>query len=161
MIEFFLMAFFAARSPRPADGGTRPAANQAANPVDIKSDDLEIFDKKHLAIWVGHVKAKSGTTDLSCDRLIAHYTKSQEITTIECVGNAEVQDGDKWARGERADFDNRTGVLEVTGSPEAKQGTTHVRGTKVIFYKDKDTIRVENARTVFETKDSKPPKEKK
>jgi len=158
MIDFFLMAFFATRSPpfdsAQGDRGARPAvSSQGANPVDIASDDLEIFDKKHVAFWVGHVKAKSGTTDISCDRLTAHYTKGDEITTIECVGNAEVQDGDKWARGERADFDNRTGVLVVTGSPEAKQGTTHVRGTKVIFYKDKDTIKVENARTVFETKD--------
>ncbi len=180
MIEFFLIAFFAAKSPAPLgsapfgsaqgdrrapDGGSRASAtSQGANPVDIKSEDLEIFDKKHLAIWVGHVKAKSGTTDLSCDRLIAHYTpKGQEITTIECVGNAEVQDGDKWARGERADFDNRTGVLVVTGSPEAKQGTTHVQGTKVVFYRDKDTIRVENARTVFQSGSdgAKPPKGKK
>ena len=189
MIDFFLIAFFAARSP-PFDsaqgerGGARPAvSSQGANPVDIASDDLEIFDKKHVAFWIGHVKARSGTTDITCNRLTAHYAKSQsqekEITTIECVGNAEVQDGDKWAKGERADFDNRTGVLVVTGSPEAKQGTTHVRGTKVIFYRDKDTIKVENARTVFETKDGtlspktpakdskppakdgKPPKEKK
>ena len=169
MIDFFLIAFFAARSP-PFDsaqgerGGARPAvSSQGANPVDIASDDLEIFDKKHVAFWVGHVKAKSGTTDISCDRLTAHYTKGDEITTIECVGNAEVQDGDKWARGERADFDNRTGVLVVTGSPEAKQGTTHVQGTKVVFYRDKDTIRVENARTVFQSGSdgAKPPKGKK
>jgi lipopolysaccharide export system protein LptA len=206
MIDFFLMAFFAAKSPAPfqapstssgqaaqgdqpalssskgtrraPDGGARaPVTSQGANPVAIESDDLEIFDKKHVAYWIGHVKAKSGTTDISCNRLTAHYAKSQsqekEITTIECVGNAEVQDGDKWARGERADFDNRTGVLVVTGSPEAKQGTTHVRGTKVIFYRAKDNIKVENARTVFQTgsdgalapkspaKDSKPPKGKK
>jgi lipopolysaccharide export system protein LptA len=83
--------------------------------------------------------------------LIAHYTKDQEVTRIECLGNVEVFDGDKWAKGERADFDNITGVLEVTGSPEAKQGKNHVKGTKVIFYKEKDTIKVENATTVFES----------
>jgi len=160
MIEFFVMAFFAAsQSGRPARDGDSQAISSAEvkHPIDIKSEQLQIQEKKRIAIWSGHVKAKRDTTDLTCDRLIAHYTKDQEVTRIECIGNVEVWDGNKWARGERADFDNRTGILEVTGSPEAKEGNNHVRGTKVIFYKEKDTIHVENATTIFDNPPKEPP----
>ena len=156
MIEFFLMAFFMASGPeRPAsDGGTAAPAGSPANfkrPVEITADKLAIAGKRSEAIWSGHVKARRGTTLLRCDRLIAHYTRAQEITRIECVGGVEVEDGDRWAKGERADFDNVTGVLEVTGSPEARQGPNHMRGTKVTFLVEKDVIEVQNAQTVFET----------
>jgi lipopolysaccharide export system protein LptA len=159
MIEFFVMAFFAAQSGRSSpDGGTQAiSSKEVKHPIQIKSERLEIVEKKQIAIWSGHVKAKRDTTDLTCDRLIAHYTKDQEVTRIECIGNVEVWDGNKWARGERGDFDNRTGILEVTGSPEAKEGNNHVRGTKVIFYKDKDTIHVENATTLFDNPPKQPP----
>jgi lipopolysaccharide export system protein LptA len=62
-----------------------------------------------------------------------------------------VRDGEKWARGDRAEFDNVRGVLVVTGNPEARQGPNFMRGTKVTFVVGKDTLEVENARTVFET----------
>ncbi len=160
MIEFFVMAFFAAsQSGRSTpDGGTQAiSSKEVKHQILIKSEQLQILEKRQIAIWSGHVKAKRDTTDLTCDRLIAHYTKDQEVTRIECIGNVEVWDGNKWARGERGDFDNRTGILEVTGSPEAKEGNNHVRGTKVIFYKEKDTIHVENATTLFDNPPKEPP----
>lgn len=160
MIDFFLMAFFAAsQSGRSTpDAGTQAiSSTQVKHPIQIKSEQLQILEKRQIAIWSGHVKAKRDTTDLTCDRLIAHYTKDKELTRIECIGNVEVWDGNKWARGERGDFDNRTGILEVTGSPEAKEGSNHVRGTKVIFYKEKDTIHVENATTLFDNPPKEPP----
>jgi lipopolysaccharide export system protein LptA len=155
VIEFFMMAFFVAGQARPAsDGGTPAPAVSPANfkrPVEITADRLAITGRRNEAVWYGHVKARRGPTLLRCDRLTAHYTQAQEITRIECVGGVEVEDGDRWAKGERADFDNVAGVLEVTGSPEARQGPNRMRGTKVTFRVEKDVIEVENAQTVFET----------
>jgi len=131
------------------DGGVQ--ANSARMPILIDSDKLRFEGKKQQALWYGHVKVVRGTTHLSCDRMLSHYTKTQEITRVECDGNVEVTDGDKWARGKHADFDNLTGILVVTGSPEAKQGANHVRGTQVTFNVDKDTIEVENASAQVES----------
>ncbi len=133
-----------------ADAGVK-ADSAPLKPIRIDSEHLHIEGKKQLAVWYGHVKTVRGTTHLSCDRMIAHYTKAQEITRVQCNGKVEVIDGDKWARGEQADFDNVTGVLVVTGSPEAKQGANHVRGSKVTFNVDRDTVEVENAKAVVET----------
>jgi lipopolysaccharide export system protein LptA len=159
MIEYFLMAFFAAGGQ---DAGTSsPSAGSAQqrgvapadfkNPVHITADRFEIQGKRQQAVWIGRVKAVRGRTVLNCERLIAHYTKKQEITRIECVGQVEATHGDMWARGERADFDNVTGMLVVTGSPQARKGSNEMKGSRVTFDVARDTILVENAQTVFES----------
>ncbi len=70
----------------------------------------------------------------------------------------EVVDGDRWAKGERAEFDNVAGVLEVTGSPEARQGPNTMRGTRVLFFLGRDLLQVENATTTIDTRGGKLPK---
>jgi len=149
------MAFLAVGHADAQDAGT-PTPRAVAplefkRPVEILADKLEIIGKRNEAIWSGHVRAKRGPTHLRCNRLIAHYSGQQEITRIECVGEVEVEDGDRWAKGEHADFDNLAGVLVVTGAPEARQGPNHMRGTKVTFKVDQDTLEVENAVALFET----------
>jgi len=76
---------------------------------------------------------------------------------VRALGAVDTEGSARRLLGERGDFDNRTGILEVTGSPEAKEGSNHVRGTKVIFYKEKDTIHVENATTLFDNPPKEPP----
>jgi lipopolysaccharide export system protein LptA len=158
MIEYFLIGLFLSQPGSPRPQAKAAAAPTLKHPVAITADRLEIFGKKQQAVWSGKVKARRGETDLTCERLVAHYTKAQEITRIECTGVVEVVDGNKWAKGERAEFDNVTGVLEVTGSPEARQGPNTMRGTKVTFHVGRDVIQVENARTQFETTPRRPPR---
>ena len=130
------------------------------HPVEITADTLEILGRRNQAVWSGNVRARRGETDLTCDRLVATYTREHEISRIDCIGDVEVVDGTKWARGERASFDNVTGVLQLTGNPEARQGPNHMRGTKVTFNVGKDVSHVENARTVFETSTVRPKERK-
>ncbi len=157
MIHLALAALVAAAPPArgSADAGTKPLASPVTgkHPMQITADHLHVEGKKQEALWRGHVKVKRGTTNLTCDRMIAHYTQDEEVTRVVCHGNVEVLDQEKWAKGEHADFDNVTGILIVTGNPEAKQGGNHVRGTKVIFSVDQDTIEVENATAILK----KPP----
>src|SRR5919106_49946 len=164
MIEYFLMAFFAAGA---ADGGTSGSAvaprtaplgdgrpvppSDFKNPVEITADRFEIQGKRQEAVWIGHVKAVRGRTLLTCERLIAHYTRATEITRIECVGDVEATHGDMWARGERADFDNVRGILVVTGAPQARKGPNAMKGSRITVDVVRDTILVENAQTVFES----------
>jgi len=159
MIEYFLMAFLSAGAPGAAtgaaDAGTKtpPPVSPAEfkNPVNITADRFEIQGRRQEAVWSGHVKAVRGRTILTCERLIAHYTRAQEITRIECVGTVEAWHGDMWARGERADFDNVRGLLVVTGNPQARKGPNEMSGARITFDVARDTIAVEQARTTFES----------
>ncbi|MDQ3265291.1 MAG: LptA/OstA family protein [Myxococcota bacterium] len=147
MIALILAALIGQTPGKPPPTAPRPTAQQlrsGSQQIDIKADRLEIQGRANQAVWVGRVRAKRGNTDLSCDRLVAYYTPDQQISKIECTGSVEMHDGDRWAKGERAEFDNARGVLIVTGSPEAQQGPNHMRGTKVTFHMEKDLVQVEN-----------------
>lgn len=171
MIEYFLMALVAAgtadagrmATPDAGSGTGTPAPKPVSpaefkNPVDIVSDRFEIQGRRNEAVWTGNVRAVRGKTILTCQRLIAHYNKAQDITRIECVGNVEATHGDMWARGERADFDNVAGLLVVTGSPEARKGPNQIRGARILFDVTRDTISVERAETIFNTAPTRPPR---
>jgi lipopolysaccharide export system protein LptA len=155
VIEFLAMAFFLAQPTAPApatDGGTRPPmlGNVALNnPVEITAK--LITGERNSATFTGDVQVKHSTLDLKCDKMVAHYTSAREVTRVECTGGVQAQDGDRFARGERAEYDVPSGVLVVTGSPEARQGTTYVTGTKVRLTLGSERLEVENARIIVET----------
>lgn len=155
MIEFLTMAFFLAQPTAPAagtDGGTRPPmlGNVALNnPVEISAK--LITGERNSATFTGDVQVKHRTLDLKCDKMVAYYTAAREVTRVVCTGGVQAQDGDRFARGERAEYDVSSGVLVVTGSPEARQGTTYVTGTKVRLTLGSERLEVENARIIVET----------
>jgi lipopolysaccharide export system protein LptA len=129
------------------DGGFR-------NPVDIECDKGRMDGPKQQLFCVGHVHVVRNTTDITCDRLIAYYANRNvnEVKRFECLGNVEAVDGDRWAKGDYADFNTEKEVLVLTGNPQARQGTNYMRGTKVTFYVNSDLIDVENVTGVLESK---------
>lgn len=137
--------------------------------VDIRADKLTVYDRKHLAVWSGRVKARRGEADIRTAKLVAFYDEAAadagsaepELHRLEATGGVEVTEKDRWAQGERADFDNRTGVLVVTGRPQARQGTNHMKGSRVVFTVGKDVLQVEDATTVIHPAPRPSPKGKK
>ncbi len=124
--------------------------------VEIDADRLVLENSKSTAVWTGHVKARRGPTLMKAPEMTAHYDGNGVVTRVLARGGVEATDGDKWAKGEKADYDNATEVLVVTGHPEATQGKNRMRGSKVTFVTGKDTIEVENAVTVMQSEKKKP-----
>ncbi len=118
--------------------------------VEIDADLLVLEDKKATAVWTGNVRARRGPTLIKAPELTAHYDEHGVVTQVQARGGVEATDADKWARGQRADYDNKKGVLVVTGQPEARQGPNKMRGSKITFITGKDTLEVENATTVLQ-----------
>ncbi|MDY7226930.1 LptA/OstA family protein [Hyalangium rubrum] len=164
MIEFLAMAFFVVQPASPgagADGGTRPQLLGSAplrDPVEISAN--LISGGRSSATFTGNVQVKHRTLELRCDKMEAFYTESREVRRVECTGGVQAQDGDRFARGEKAEYDVPSGVLVVTGSPEARQGTTFLKGTKVRLTLGSERVEVENARIVIETAPEAPKKGK-
>lgn len=160
MIEFFVMAFFiagpphaqaAAQAQTPPPGAPKTPTVTLSHPVTIAADKLEILGKQSQAIWSGNVRAQRGEALLTCERLTAAYTTPEDIRRLTCGGGVRVVEGDRTASGETADFDNVSGLLELTGSPQAHLGRNVMKGSKVAFDVGRDTLRVENAKTTFES----------
>lgn len=157
MNALWLLIALAAAPARSSAPHTGPAnAAEFSHPVNVNADRLEVHGQRQEAVWTGHVVADRDTTHLICDKLVAHYDDQQEITHLECLGHVQATDGNKWAAGDRADFDNVHGVLVVTGNPQARQGQNQIRGSKVTFYVGQDLLEVENAKAIFPSKETLP-----
>ncbi len=120
------------------------------SPVRISADTFELQARRHRAVLSGNVKAIKGPTTLTCDRAIAIYSDRQQLKRLECAGRVQAVDGDKWASGQRAEFDVLRERLSVTGTPRARQGGSMLEGTKVTFYSGKDLMVVDDARAVID-----------
>ncbi|TSC33511.1 LptA/OstA family protein [Corallococcus sp. Z5C101001] len=148
----------AAQPPAPAAGapaaplpapGTSLAPADLRNPVDLSAD--HVTGDRTQAVLTGNVRVKHQTMDIRCDKMTGYYNATRQVTRVVCAGNVRAVDGDRQARGERADYDVPSGVLVVTGSPEARQGNTYVTGTKVRLILGNERVEVENARILVES----------
>jgi lipopolysaccharide transport protein LptA len=150
VIEYLVMAFFAGQPVKPGagapDAGARPTqsrTSQLSAPVEISSK--LVAGSRNQASFKGDVVVKHRTMDLRCDEMIASYNGPREVTRVECVGNVRAVDGERTAKGERADFDVPKGVLVVTGNPEARDAKTQLRGSQVRMTLGTRNYEVENA----------------
>ncbi len=133
------------------------AAQADAQRLSIDADLLVLENPKAEARWLGHVKAVRGKTTLLTPELLATYDDAGTITRVQAKGGVEATEGDRWARGQRGDYDVQKGVLVVTGKPEARQGKSRMRGTKVTFFSGTEFLEVENATTVIDAAKGKGP----
>ncbi|MDP1822186.1 MAG: LptA/OstA family protein [Archangium sp.] len=118
--------------------------------VSIDADLLTLEGTRNEAKWTGHVRAVKAKTILVAPEVTAHYDDQGEIDRVLARGGVEVTEGDRWARGQNADYDVPKGRLVVTGKPQAKQGKTRMNGTRVTFFTGTEFLEVENATTVIE-----------
>lgn len=145
------------KAPGSADSGRTQIATPE-NPVFVDCDKGRMEGSSQRFVCTGHVKMVRNTTTLTCDRSIGHYVgkDATEITRLECFGNVQAVDGERWARGDHADYDTVKEVLVLTGNPEARQGTNTMKGDRVVFYVDTDLIEVERVKGVLESKGKEP-----
>jgi lipopolysaccharide export system protein LptA len=135
-------------TPTPAPGGSLVPSG-LRNPVNLSAD--HVTGDRAQAVLTGNVRVQHQTMDIRCDKMTGYYNDTRQVTRVVCAGNVRAVDGDRQARGERADYDVASGVLVVTGSPEARQGNTYVTGTKVRLIVGNERVEVENARVLVES----------
>jgi len=121
-----------------------------SRPVQVSADKLEVLNRESRALYTGHARALRDTLTLTCDRITVEYGSDRDVTRILAFGNVEAVDGDRWARGDEAEFDNKTGVLLVRGKPQARQGKREVFGELVTFTTGTDRVVVTRAKTRVE-----------
>jgi len=123
--------------------------------IAIDADELTLESAKKEAVWKGHVHARRGPTTLTAPELTAFYDDAGEVTRVDARGGVEVTEADRWAMGQFATYDVASGLLVVTGKPQARQGKNRMKGTKVIFRTGSDVIEVEKAETIIDMEKKK------
>ena len=141
--------------------GKQPSAPQRQvqlEPVLLSGDALELRQDERTALYTGHVVAVRKDATLRCDALTGWFDEANQPLRFQCVGHAEAVQQDTKVEGERADFDNVTGRVVVTGNPRATRAGVRVTGRRFTFDTVRDELFGEDATTVSDStgSDGKP-----
>ena len=142
-LPVFLLAFLLALSlftqPLSAQGMADVVSGLRTDPdapIEIAADQLDIFDKKKIAVFKGSVVAKQGETTLKTSALTIHYAgggagTAQSITRLEANGGVSVSQKDQMAKGDRAQVDMRAERITLSGNVVLSQGGNVLRGSEL------------------------------
>ena len=157
MIDFLVMGFLLLPAQPQPQGPTEPPAfttGQAPGageerpplappstmraPVKIEAATFDVDFARSTGVFEKNVVVTRGPMRLTCDRLLAHYVggagpNARSVRFVECAGHVEFREGERVVTSERATYNALSGVVEMTGNPEAREGGNVFRGTKVTF----------------------------
>jgi lipopolysaccharide export system protein LptA len=133
-------------------------------PITVTSDSLEYDYKSNVAVYRGDVLATQGDMKLRSDMLTVTFERvgdnngtdgkgrvpdpkgGQRVRQIVAVGKVRIDNGERWATGGRASFDQAERTFVLTETPVLHDGSNEVAGDRVIVYLDQDRGVVEGGR---------------
>jgi lipopolysaccharide export system protein LptA len=130
------------QDPEKADGG----------PIVIKSQSLEVDNKKRIVVFSGQVDAKRDDMTIICEKLIVYYLDESankesgktdvRIDKIVATGKVKISRPDgTLAMSEKAVYYENDEKVVLTGRPVVKQGNDFVEGSRITLYlKEKRSI---------------------
>jgi lipopolysaccharide export system protein LptA len=147
----------------PAGATAEPARKRPLGgkdiPTVIKSDSLEIDNKRKLVSFAGNVEATHGDVVIRCSNMLVHYRdagtqkgktavdqNSLRIDRIVAKGEVRVTrpEGGE-ATAEEAVYYQDTEKIVLTGKPLVKQGEDFVEGGVITLFLREDRSLVEGA----------------
>jgi lipopolysaccharide export system protein LptA len=141
----------------PLLAGEEKAGSRAPEgPVDIRSDSLTVHQKKHRAVFSGNVQAVQGDLTIRCRQLTVSYlnpddqkTKAGKIRMMVFEGEVAITQGLRKGHCQRAEYDRPKGRIVCTGNPWVIEGKNKIRGERIVYYLEKDEVRVVRPRAVI------------
>lgn len=146
--------------------------------IEIQSDKLRSENEGKKIIFSGNVLSTWGDLEIQSDILevysnpqnkkdkkikkLSDGQPEQDLEKIIAIGNVRIKKGDRRAKGDRADYNNKKQVIVITGTPHATawEGDNIIKGEKMTFHLEEDLFKVEGrVRLVLFPKN--PPPEKK
>ena len=122
----------------------------------IKSDTLEMDNKKKMVTFTGKVNAKNNDFTMDCEKMVVYYKSapskkgaeetSTEIDRIVATGKVEiVRSLGGTASANNAVYHQALETLVLTGSPVVKQENNYVEGNRITLYLKEDRSVVEGS----------------
>ena len=126
-------------------------------PIDIRSDSLEIDNKRNVVVFIGNVEATRGDITINCNKIELFYqnipqdnqnkgktqARVREIIATENVKLSRPDGG--LATAEKAVYNHMDEQIILTGKPIIKQGSDFVEGSKITLFLKEDRSVVEGS----------------
>lgn len=118
------------------------AALDGKAPIEITSDTLEVDQEAGTATFTGNVVAIQKDINLKSQKMIVHYTKSDEkgpqdgsnsISKIEVIEKVFLSTPQEAAQGDRGLYDVVSDTIHLSGNVVLKKDKNIVRGTALVY----------------------------
>jgi lipopolysaccharide export system protein LptA len=124
--------------------------SQGTEPVEIESKSLEFDSRENIAVFRGDVVTTQGDVVMHSEVLRIEFPQSggtmgsvERPRSVVAEGDVRIAQGNRVARGNRAEFDEAKRVLVLSGDAVLHEGANQVRGERIVVYLDEDRSVVE------------------
>jgi len=127
-----------------------------AQPIVVKSNSLEVDNKKRVVIFTGNVDARQNDLVILCEKMFVHYSGTMtndpsqktdlKMEKIIAKGGVRIsRPGGGLATAEEAVYYHHDEKVILTGNPSVKQGEDFVEGYRITLYLREDRSTVEGS----------------
>lgn len=112
---------------------------QSQLPLEVTAQTLEADNQAGTATFSGDVVARQGDVVMYAGHMTIHYDhKSSEIRRIVAEKDVRIVQGERLATAQRADYEQGSGKIVLTGDPKVHQGQNEVSGETITVFIDQD-----------------------
>jgi len=106
-----------------------------AQPIMIKSNELQADMKSRTATFLGRVVAKQGDITIHAEKLIVRYAdRGGEVEKVEAFGNVRIVQENRIGTGQQAVYYRSEGKITLSGSPKVVQGKDTITGREITYF---------------------------
>jgi len=145
-----VVAMQPAAAAQPLAGAPSDSADAALPEVKIDADTMRVMGQEHRAVFTGKVRVTRGEDRLDCLRLTVHYDAKGAVESFVADGKVRMTRGNRRLRADRAELDNRTNIVTLTGDPVMEEGRNVIRGEVMRYDVAADEIEVQHAKARVE-----------
>lgn len=124
----------------------QPSRAQPTTPLDLKADHLTLDPETGRAVFTGHVTARQGDLQITCDRLEARQGKAGDLEGLVAHGQVQITSKGLTARATEATFSENRGEIVLTGDPRVQRGRAWLSGRRIVYRVSDGRVTVEQAR---------------
>lgn len=136
----------------PQASGSGKGGEFGSRSLTIQADRLDYFDAGRKALYAGNVVMDTQDTKLQADRLEVYFTSEKDLNNSQidhalATGHVLVTQPRRYAKGNHATYDAKTGKIVMTGGPpslyDAEKGFTS--GQQLTFFIHDDRLLVDGS----------------
>jgi lipopolysaccharide export system protein LptA len=141
-----------AGSAHAANGSFLGFQTQSADPINVTSDTLEVYDEgaQRISIFSGKVKVVRGPTTMTAATMKLFSSTAAGATSgftrIEADGKINVTSEGQTLTGDKAVVDNIANTITVTGNVVMSQGGSVIAGDRLVVDMITGRVKVEQSK---------------
>ena len=144
-VWFGLVAWLVATSVQAAEDEGPADVEATTNSTVITSKHLDFDYTNRTAVFEGDVVVTDPRVKILADTITAVFNTNNAPETVTAVGNVRIEQTDRRATSSRAVYSVKSGLLVLTGKPKVIRGADVMTGSRIIFSRDDDKVKCDNA----------------